>query len=151
MFLSVPYSGRLYASTANCSLGVLRNVTTVYLAQGLPPQPALPTMAISSRRNLRAFLFCKIVSCEMLQRFTPHRVCHPNPLRQLWQSTLREIRELFCFAKLFLAKCYSGLPHTGFATSTHSANYGNRLSEKSESFFVLISLLHHENSIDKHP
>ena len=51
----------------------------------------------------------------------------------------------------FLLNRYSGLPHTGFATSTHSANYGNRLSEKSESFFVLISLLHHENSIDKHP
>ena len=33
---------------------------------------------------------------QMLQRFTPHRVCHPNPLRQLWKSTLGEIRELFC-------------------------------------------------------
>ena len=47
---------------------------------------------------------------QMLQRFTPHRVCHPNPLR----------------------------------------HYGNRLSEKSESFF-LKSLHHRENFIDKHP
>ena len=58
------------------------------------------------------------------------------PTPPLWQSALGEIRELFCFVKLFLAKCYSGLPRTGFATPTHSANYGNRLSEKSESFFV---------------
>ncbi|WP_419577667.1 hypothetical protein, partial [Phascolarctobacterium succinatutens] len=58
---------------------------------------------------------------------------------------------LFCFVKLFLAKCYSGLPRTGVATPTRSANYGNRLSEKSESFFVLKSLHHRENPIDKHP
>ena len=38
-----------------------------------------------------AFLFLNFASCEMLQRFTPHRVCHPNPLRQLWQSALGEI------------------------------------------------------------
>ena len=36
-----------------------------------------------------------------------------------------------------LAKSLDGLPRTGFATPTRSANYGNRLSEKSESFFVL--------------
>jgi hypothetical protein len=36
----------------------------------------------------------------------------------------------------FLLNRDSGLPRTGFATPTHSANYGNRLSEKSESFFA---------------
>ena len=106
------YSGMLNISTTNCSLGIfaksLDGLPRAWVR--IPPTP--PTMAIGSRRNLRAFLFCKIASCEMLQRFTPHRVCHPHPLRQLWQSALGEIRELFC---------------------------------------LLISLLHHENSIDKHP
>ena len=37
----------------------LRNVIAVYPAQGLPPQPAPPTMAIGSQRNPRAFLFLK--------------------------------------------------------------------------------------------
>ena len=40
------------------------------------------------------------------------------PTPPLWQSALGEIRELFCFVKLFLAKCYSGLPRTGFALLT---------------------------------
>ena len=39
------------------------------------------------------------------------------------------------------AKSLDGLPRTGFATLTHSANYGNRLSEKSESFFVYLNLI----------
>ena len=39
------------------------------------------------------------------------------------------------------AKSLDGLPRTGFATPTRSANYGNRLSEKSESFFVCLNLL----------
>ena len=33
------------------------------------------------------------------------------------------------------ARSLDGLPRTGFATPTHSANYGNRLSEKSEAFY----------------
>nr|DAL30412.1 MAG TPA_asm: hypothetical protein [Caudoviricetes sp.] len=45
---------------------------------------------------------------------------------------------VFLFLEFVLVKCYSGLPRTGFATPNHSANYGNRLSEKSESFFVLL-------------
>ena len=91
------YSGRFNVSTTNCSLGIfaksLDGLPRAWVR--IPPTP--PTMAIGSRRNPRAFLFCKIVPCEMLQRFTPHMVCHPNPLRQQWQSALGEIRELFCF------------------------------------------------------
>ena len=76
------------------------------------------------------------------------RIPPTPPTKKLLSSVSLRV---FLFLEFVLAKCYSGLPRTGFATPTHSANYGSRLSEKSESFFVLISLLHHENSIDKHP
>ena len=51
------YSGRFNASTTNCSLGIfaksLDGLPRAWVR--IPPTP--PTMAIGSRRNLRAFLF----------------------------------------------------------------------------------------------
>ena len=63
----------------------------------IPPTP--PTMAIGSQRNLRAFLFAEFVSCEMLQRFTPHRVCHPNPLRHYGNQLSEKSESFFCIQK----------------------------------------------------
>ena len=106
-WISTIYSGANGAIATNCSLTIfaksLDGLPRAWVR--IPPTP--PTMAIGSQRNLRAFLFLNFASCEMLQRFIPHRVCHPNPLRQLWQSALREIWELFCCLNLFLISLYA--------------------------------------------
>ena len=68
--------------------------------------------------------------------------CNQNVFKRIlqWTNTIYSgsfnISTTNCSLKIF-AKSLDGLPRTGFATPTHSANYGNQLSEKSESFFYV--------------
>ena len=97
---------RLFLACMCCNLGFLLFSNNIFNSKhGFSFIKQIYELSVVFRRNLltrtaKLFLFCKsesfFVACEMLQWFTPHRVCHPNPLR----------------------------------------HYGNRLSEKSESFFV---------------
>ena len=73
--------------------------------------------------------------------------CNQNGFKRIlqWTNTIYSgrfnVSTTNCSLGIF-AKSLDGLPRTGFATPTRSANYGNRLSEKSESFFVFEFVSH---------